>query len=294
MPPLKPKLLLWGNPQAGKGKAAGIIPALTGALSENFEVESYLCPGVEDLNRWWRQANFRWSRVLVVGGDGTFARVASHFVGKNVPVNLYPAGAGNDMNHLSKFSTSPKNFAFDYLRAAEKKLDVGTANGQYFFNSLGVGLDAQIATATARFQSWPGKLRYVRALLAEYKKFQPFEAELKIDSVSRAFKATCISIGNGARVGGGFFLTPDAVSDDGILDLCSVEGATPNQIFWNFPKLFKGKHTRLEFTRIYRGKNISIKAPPGTPVHLDGEPARLEFPITIGLAPQKLAFLVKQ
>lgn len=291
---MKPKLLLWGNPQAGKGKAAGLLPALARALSENFEVESYLCPSLDDLNRWWKLANFRWSRVLVVGGDGTFARVASHFVGKNVPVNLYPCGAGNDMNHLSKFSASPKSFAFDYLRAAEKKLDVGTANGQYFFNSLGVGLDAQIAAATARFQGWPGKLRYIRALFAEYKKFSPFDAELKIDSVSRAFKATCISIGNGPRVGGVFFLTPDAVPDDGILDLCSVEDAKPGQIFWNFPKLFEGKHTRLEFAKIYRGKNISIKAPAGTPVHLDGEAARLEFPITIGLAPQKLNFLVRQ
>lgn len=269
------------------------MPVLARALSENFEIESYLCPSLEDLNRWWNQAKFRWSRVLVVGGDGTFAKVAAHFMGKSVPVNLYPTGAGNDICFLSHFPKNPKSFVFEYVRAKEKKLDVGTANGAYFFNSLGVGLDAQVAAASENFKSWPGKLRYVRTLLAEYKKFEPFEVNLKIESVNRMVKATSVSVGNGARVGGGFLLTPDAIPDDGILDLCLVEAVSKRQIFWNFPKLFTGKHTRLEFTKIYRGKNISIQAPTGTPVHLDGEPVSPEFPITIGLAPQKLTFLVQ-
>ncbi len=73
-----------------------------------------------------------------------------------------------------------------------------------------------------------------------------------------------------------------------------VEGVTRKQILWNFPKLFKGKHTRLEFTKIYRAKNIAIKAPVGTPMHIDGDPVQMNFPITISIAPQKLVFLVRQ
>ncbi len=291
---LKPKLLLWGNPAAGSGQAKNLIPALSLALSENFEVGSYICPSLEDFNRWWKSAEIRWSRVLVVGGDGTFAKVAPYFLGKNIPVNLYPAGAGNDICHLSKFPTHPKSFAFEYLRARETKLDVGMADGHYFFNSFGVGLDAQVAAASEKFKSWPGKLRYVRALFSQTKHLTPFDLELKFESLSRTIKATCLSIGNGPRVGGGFFLTPDAVPDDGILDLCLVEAVGKKQILWNFPKLFKGKHTRLEFTKIYRAKIISIKAPAGTPLHTDGDPVQLSFPITISLAPQKLAFLVRQ
>jgi len=294
MAALKPKLLLWGNPAAGSGKAKNLIPALTQALAENFEVGSYLCPSLEDFNRWWKSAELRWSRVLVVGGDGTFAKVATHFLGKNIPVNLYPAGAGNDICHLSNFSANPKSFAFEYLRAREKKLDVGVVNGSYFFNSFGVGFDAQIAAASEKFKSWPGKLRYVRALLSQTKNFVPFDLELKFESLSRTTKATSLSIGNGPRVGGGFFLTPDAVPDDGILDLCLVEAVSKKQILWNFPKLFKGRHTRLEFTKIYRAKIIAIKAPDGTPLHIDGDPVQLGFPITISLAPQKLAFMVRQ
>ncbi|HXF48018.1 MAG TPA: diacylglycerol kinase family protein [Verrucomicrobiae bacterium] len=294
MAALKPKLLLWGNPEAGSGKAKELISALTQALSENFEVGNYLCPNLEDLNRWWRSAELRWSRVLIVGGDGTFARIAPYFLGKNIPVNLYPAGAGNDICHLSKFPTNPKSFAAEYIRAREIKLDVGLADGRYFFNSFGVGFDAQVAAASDKFKNWPGKLRYVRALLSESKQLTPFDLELKFESLSRTVKATSLSVGNGPRVGGGFFLTPDAVPDDGILDLCLVEGVSRKQILWNFPKLFKGKHTRLEFTKIYRAKNIAIKAPAGTPLHIDGDPVQMNFPITICIAPQKLPFLVRQ
>ncbi|MGH8003916.1 MAG: diacylglycerol/lipid kinase family protein, partial [Limisphaerales bacterium] len=261
---MKPKLLLWGNPAAGSGKAKSLIPALTQALAENFEVGSYLCPSLEDFNRWWKSAELRWSRVLVVGGDGTFAKVALYFLGKNIPVNLFPAGAGNDICHLSDFPANPKSFAFEYLRAREIKMDVGMADGHYFFNSFGVGFDAQIAAASEKFKNWPGKLRYVRTLLSQTKHFTPFDLELKFESLSRTTKATSLSIGNGPRVGGGFFLTPDALPDDGILDLCLVEAVSKKQILWNFPKLFKGRHTRLEFTKIYRAKNIAIKAPSGT------------------------------
>ena len=294
MATLKPKLLLWGNPAAGKGKAREIIPALTRALAENFEVGSYLCPSLEDFNRWWKSAELRWSRVLVVGGDGTFAKVATHFLGKNIPVNLYPAGAGNDICHLSNFPVNPNSFASEYLRAREKKLDVGVANGSYFFNSFGVGFDAQIAAASEKFKNWPGKLRYIRTLLSQIKHLTPFDLELKFESLSRTTKATSLSIGNGPRVGGGFFMTPDAVPDDGVLDLCLVEAVSKREILWNFPKLFKGKHTRLEFTKIYRAKIIAIKAPAGTPLHIDGDPVQISFPITISLAPQKLPFMVRQ
>ena len=294
MAALKPKLLLWGNPDAGGGKAKEMIPVLARALSGNFEVGSYLCPSLEDFNRWWKSAEIRWSRVLVVGGDGTFAKVATHFLGKNIPVNLYPAGAGNDICHLSNFSVNPNRFASEYLRAREKKLDVGMANGNYFFNSFGVGFDAQVAAASEKFKSWPGKLRYVRALVSQTKHFTPFDLELKFESLSRTTKATSLSIGNGPRVGGGFFLTPDAVPDDGILDLCLVEAVSKREILWNFPKLFKGRHTRLEFTKIYRAKIIAIKAPAGTSLHIDGDPVQLGFPITISLAPQKLTFLARQ
>ena len=294
MAALKPKLLLWGNPDAGSGKAKNLIPALTQALAGNFEVGSYICPSLEDFNRWWKSAELRWSRVLVVGGDGTFAKVATHFLGKNIPVNLYPAGNGNDICHLSNFSVNPNRFSAEYLRARERKLDVGMANGSYFFNSFGVGFDAQVAAASEKFKNWPGKLRYVRALLSQTKHFTPFDLELKFESLSRTTKATSLSIGNGPRVGGGFFLTPDAVPDDGILDLCLVEAVSKKQILWNFPKLFKGRHTRLEFTKIYRAKIIAIKAPAGTPLHIDGDPVQLGFPITISLAPQKLTFLARQ
>jgi len=303
---LKPKLLLWGNPTAGGGKAGRVMPALERALSENFEVGSYLCPDLEDFNRWWKSAlagaggreggpaELRWSRVLVVGGDGTFAKIAPYFLGKNIPVNLYPAGAGNDICYLSNFPTHPKSFTFEYLRAREKNLDVGAANGHYFFNSFGVGFDAQIAAASEKLKSWPGKLRYVRALLSQTKHFVPFDLELKFESLSRTTKATSLSIGNGPRVGGVFFLTPDALPDDGFLDLCLVEALSKKQILWNFPKLFKGRHTRLEFTKIYRAKNIAINAPVGTPAHIDGDPVQMSFPITISLALQKLTFLVRQ
>ncbi len=291
---MKPKLLLWGNPEAGSGKAKDLISALTQALAGNFEVGSYLCPSLEDFNRWWKSAELRWSRVLVVGGDGTFAKVAPYFLGKNIPVNLYPAGAGNDICHLSKFPIHPKSFASEYLRAREIKLDVGLADGRYFFNSFGVGFDAQVAAASEKFKNWPGKLRYVRALISQAKHSAPFDLELKFESLSRNTKATSLSVGNGPRVGGGFFMTPDALPDDGILDLCLVEAVGKKQILWNFPKLFRGRHTRLEFTKIYRAKNIAVKAPAGTPAHIDGDPVQMNFPITISIAPQKLTFMVRQ
>ena len=49
-----------------------------------------------------------------------------------------------------------------------------------------------------------------------------------------------ISVGNNPRIGGGFPITPDAVPDDGEMDICIVDAIPRAKIFQLLPKAMKG------------------------------------------------------
>lgn len=86
--------------------------------------------------------------VIAVGGDGTFNEMASIMV--NYPkctIGILPASTGNDFAKIigltEKFSAQDWDVFFE---AKTNRLDVGRCNGNLFFNGMGLGFDAQVAS----------------------------------------------------------------------------------------------------------------------------------------------------
>jgi len=79
------------------------------------------------------------------------------------------------------------------------------------------------------------------------------------------------SAGNGPRTGGGFFMTPNAQIDDGLLDLCVGRAMNRLEILCILPSLMRGTHVNKPSVRMIRTTHVLIEAPEGLPVHVDGE-----------------------
>ena len=79
-------------------------------------------------------------------------------------------------------------------------------------------------------------------------------------------------------------ITPDAMLDDGLLDVCVVEPLSRIAFLGIFPRVFKGTHVTDPRVSIRRAKHVTIEAD-GVVAYADGErvgPLPLEIEIVPG------------
>lgn len=261
------------NPGAGRGRTEKLLPRVMDCLSQKgLSYQFVMTQRSGDGFFLARQAVADgFGIVVAVGGDGTVNEVASALVDSAAALAVVPTGHGND---FFRGLGIPLNldWACAVLKDAHcEYLDVGQINGQYFFNEVGIGLLAE-AARFARAVKWGrGTNLYLQGLFKALKSFEPLKVVIKIDQVHLERLISFLAIGNGCSTGGGFRLTPDASFTDGLLDLCVVDKTNVLTVVRHLPKARTGTHTRLDITRVFRGRNIEILSEVPLPVHVDGE-----------------------
>ena len=89
--------------------------------------------------------------------------------------------------------------------------------------------------------------------------------------------ALMVSIMNGQRMGGGFFMAPDGKPDDHLLDLCIAREVGRLQIFVLVTYFMKGTQATQEPIRMERARKVVVEAIKGVlPAHADGETICIE------------------
>lgn len=181
------------------------------------------------------------SVVCALGGDGTVRAVAQALVGTGVPLGLLPGGTGNLLARNVGGKVDPME---DAARVAftgrDRRIDVGwlvldprpdqmqalpapAANVHCFTVMAGVGFDAQMmADAPEGVKDKVGWAAYV-ASGGRHLTDPPFAVDLVVDGRTVGVrKARTVVVGNCGELTGGMVLLPDALFDDGRLDVATV------------------------------------------------------------------------
>ena len=267
------------NPTAGKGAAARLVEPLRAEL-ERRAVEYELITTTRPGHATAAARLSKGSVVVAVGGDGTLNEVANGLSGPNKTLGIIPAGSGNDF--IKSVGIPPKFLpALDILLRGERRsVDLGTVScgppegnspPRYFVNGVGIGFDAAVAARTREIKFLGGNALYIVAVLQTLGKYVPPRFTLSIDHETRVSNNLLIAVGNGRCAGGGFYLTPDAIVDDGLLDICMVGVKTIPQILSLMPKVMKGKHHGVPGVTFLREKGLTVSAEEPFFVHADGE-----------------------
>jgi YegS/Rv2252/BmrU family lipid kinase len=277
------------NPVSGNGKSLDVLARLYKWAEKNkvdFRFFTTTAPGDGiKLGKYCRLERF--DRVIVVGGDGTVNEVGAALLGSNVVLGVIPGGKGNDffkMTGANGFRRARLDGARrrqssrsldDAFRAAfhgePRPVDSGTINGRPFFNSVGVGFDAEVAEIVARNDQVSGIAAYLLAVFKAWRNLKPKNIEIDLDGMIMKKEITLVCIGNGRSSGGGFLLTPSARIDDGLFDICVIGALPKSKIIQYLPRTLNGSHIRLEETAVYRSKKVSVRSANPLPVHIDGE-----------------------
>lgn len=266
------------NPIAGNGFAKKYVPTLEEMLKQyNIDAELVFTERkghASELAEQYAGKGFRY--IIGVGGDGTLNEVASALVHKkDVIFGAIAAGTGNDFIQILGF---PGRFeASDWKTFFEAKtmpMDVGSCNGLYFINGMGLGFDAQVAaenyTADRKVKKG-GKYKYIWQIVKTLLFFR--EKRMRVLSNGNDRETDCFinTISNGRRFAGSFFLTPEAFANDGLLDVCSIKRLSLLQRFKILMMVPKGTHIFDEKVHYYKTDKIILEFSTEVPFHVDGE-----------------------
>jgi YegS/Rv2252/BmrU family lipid kinase len=292
--------LLLLNPAAGRGRAARLADEVRAAAESEWGHVTLLetrhqGDAIEQVRDAARKGC---ERVLVLGGDGTMHEAANGLLSSDLPqlppIGIIPAGTGNDYAKLAGTHGLPPALAVKRLaRGRIRKLDVGFVWDEYFLNAIGVGFDAEVARTVNSSQRGAGMPAYLAAVLQVCRRFKPFSAEIQIEGQEISDRFMLIEVGIGNVVGGGFRLTPGAIPDDGLLDICAIRALSIPGLLLRLPLTLPGWHTGLADVRMLRASRLTIIGLDGPLVaQLDGELRSREGRMEIRLEPARLPVLV--
>jgi len=292
------------NPSASFGKGRGVGPVVVSRLREAGHLVTVLSEAsFEQLLSAARAAVAAGPDALVVvGGDGMVSLGANLVAQSPIALGLVPSGTGNDMarglgipiNDVDAAISALLNALHEPPRVIDAAIvhhtdDAGLPKHTWFACVLSAGFDAIVNERANSMRNPKGPSRYLLALAIELAKLKPIEYRLSLDGVETVTKAALISVGNSVSLGGGMRVTPDALLDDGLLDVLIVQPLSRFAFLRVFPKVFKGEHVSDPRVAIHRATSVTIEAP-DVAAYADGE--RLgALPIRIEIVPGALRVL---
>jgi YegS/Rv2252/BmrU family lipid kinase len=157
--------------------------------------------------------------VIASGGDGTVTACAAGVAGSGVPLGVLPAGTGNLFARNLGLPFDTDGALSVALTGAERRVDVGVANGRPFIVMAGIGFDAEMLAGTS--ETLKGRAGAVAYLLSGLRHLwdRPTRVLLRADAGPPVRRwASGVIAGNVGTLQGNLRLLPDARPDDGVLD----------------------------------------------------------------------------
>ena len=300
MPATKPKRLVVAiNPTASFGKGKDVGPALVQTLRAlGHDVTSLQEPDFEQLMNAARKAiATKPDAFIVVGGDGMVNLGTNLLVGTKVPLGIVPSGTGNDMARGLGIPYENSEAAIESLVAGlarpVRAIDAARVTLQndvrWFACTLSAGFDAIVNERANNMEHPKGPSRYLIAMALELVKLKPIPYRLVVDGTEIVTDGALISVGNNISLGGGMKVTPDALVDDGLLDVLVVKALSRISFLRIFPRVFTGEHVSDPRVTIHRAKKVRIESD-GVVAYADGERFGM-LPIDIEVVPKTLRIL---
>ncbi|WP_044875056.1 lipid kinase YegS [Pseudomonas sp. LFM046] len=211
--------------------------------------------------------------LIAGGGDGTLREVAEAMVqgGGDASLALLPLGTANDFARAAGVPLEPDQ-ALALLDTPPRAIDLGEADDHLFLNMATGGFGSRITANTPEdLKKVLGGAAYFLTGLSRFSEVHSAFGRFRGPDFAWEGEFLALGIGNGRQAGGGHTLCPQAVVNDGLLDLCIIPA--PQDVVGTLATLLSGGILGLETVSVSaRLPWVEVEAPEGLDLNLDGEP----------------------
>lgn len=283
------------NPIAGagrSGKSFAVVRSLLEQRGANFGFAFSEFPGhAVALTKEALAAGEK--RIVAVGGDGTVNEVASALFESEAVMGILPFGTGNDLCRTLGIPTEPEEALNVVLSDTVRPLDAGMANDRFFLNAAGIGFDVDVLVRTEKFKKrLNGMLPYLLGVVQALFNLKVMHLRLRMGKDVQELDAIVLVVSNGRFFGGGMLPAPAADPFDGKFDICIAKNMPVARYLPVLTRFVKGRHLGLNEILYYQADEITVEAPKGQLIELDGEVCE-SAPVTFRMLPGAIPMLVR-
>jgi len=221
--------------------------------------------------------------IVAGGGDGTINEVFAAAFAAGLPdkcsLGILPVGTANDFAHSAGIPIQDYTAALRLAACAPPRwIDVGLVDGAPFINLVSGGFGSRVTVETdPELKRRLGGLAYLITGISRFAELAANRGRFRADGFSWEGHFLALAIGNGRQAGGGVPLCPDALIDDGLLDLMILPELNHPARLDAFSRLLRegaaGIRAELVTTR---SSWIEFESTDDLNVNLDGEPKLLK------------------
>lgn len=278
------------NPISGSGKGLDDFPLISKLLRDNgIRCESVFTEHKHHATELTVSAiNAGYRHIIVIGGDGTLHEVVNGlFIQKmvapdQITIAVIAVGTGNDWIRMFGI---PKRYS-EAIRAIKEGYtflqDVASVEYEesryrqmrHMANVAGLGFDAAVIRRCMemRNKGVKGASLYIRALISTFFRYKPTGVKVWIDDrLVYNNLLFSIAIGVGKYNGGGIQQLPQAVADDGLLDITIIRPLHWWNIIFRLKRLFNGSIYTIGHVLHAQGRKVRIESSPESLLEIDGE-----------------------
>ena len=278
------------NPVSGRGRARRIGEQVADLLhARGISVDLMMSGAPGDCERIAREALARGARqVAACGGDGTVHEVINGLASSDAVLGVVPCGRGNDLARALGLSKDVKDVVNTLVHGVDRAIDLGKVGDRFFATVASLGFDTAVAQrARSRPSRLGGTASYCLAILRTLFGYRsPF---VRLQGDFGVFKGRILlaATANAPFYGSGIKIAPDAIVDDGMLDVCIVADVSRWTVLRMFLSAYSGAHTGHSAVRIVQTRTLWIESDDPLWIFADGEPV-CEVPTLIEVVPGAL------
>lgn len=278
------------NPVSGRGRARRIGERVADLLYERGVYVDLMMSGAPgDCERLAREALARGARqVAACGGDGTVHEVVNGLANSDAVLGVVPCGRGNDLARALGLPRDVKDVVNTLVHGVERAIDLGKVGDRFFATVASLGFDTAVAQrARSRPSRLGGTASYCLAVLRTLSGYRSPFVRLRGDFGVFEGRILLAATANAPFYGSGVKIAPDAIVDDGVLDVCIVADVSRRTVLRMFLRAYSGAHIGHSAVRVVQTRTLQIESDDPLWIFADGEPM-CEVPAKIEVVPGAL------